>query len=49
MKNLLKTYFGYDEFSPLQEEVIENTMQKKGRRIEILFFAIDNIVNIDYT
>lgn len=29
MKNLLKTYFGYDEFRPLQEEVINNVLDKK--------------------
>lgn len=29
MKNLLKTYFGYDEFRPLQEDIINNVLEKK--------------------
>jgi RecQ family ATP-dependent DNA helicase len=29
MKQLLKKYFGYDEFKPLQEEIIENVLNKK--------------------
>ncbi len=28
MKNLLKTYFGYDEFRPLQEEIAENVIKR---------------------
>ena len=29
IKNLLKNFFGYDEFRPLQKEIIENILQKK--------------------
>jgi len=29
MKDLLKKYFGYDEFRPMQKDIIENTFQKK--------------------
>ena len=29
MKQLLKTYFGYDEFRPRQEEAIKNVLEKK--------------------
>lgn len=29
MKELLKKYFGYSEFRPLQEEIINNTLEKK--------------------
>ncbi|MCK5643571.1 MAG: DEAD/DEAH box helicase, partial [Gammaproteobacteria bacterium] len=29
MKQLLKTYFGYDEFRPLQEDIINNVLDKK--------------------
>ena len=29
MKQLLKTYFGYDEFRPLQEDIISNVLDKK--------------------
>ena len=29
MKKLLKTYFGYDEFRPLQEDIINNVLNKK--------------------
>ena len=29
MKKLLKKYFGYDNFLPLQEEIIENALLKK--------------------
>jgi RecQ family ATP-dependent DNA helicase len=33
MKELLKNYFGYDEFRPLQEEIISNVIQKKDSLI----------------
>ena len=29
MKDLLKKYFGYDEFRPLQEEIIQNVIEGK--------------------
>ncbi|MCK5061662.1 DEAD/DEAH box helicase, partial [Candidatus Parcubacteria bacterium] len=29
MKTLLKKYFGYDEFRPLQAEIIDNVINKK--------------------
>ena len=29
MQKLLKTYFGYDKFRPLQQEIINNVLQKK--------------------
>ena len=29
MKNLLKKYFGYDKFLPLQEDIINNVIEKK--------------------
>ena len=29
MKSLLKKHFGYDSFKPLQEEIINNVLQKK--------------------
>jgi ATP-dependent DNA helicase RecQ len=29
VKTILKTVFGYDEFRPLQEESIQNVLQKK--------------------
>src|SRR6185295_20054850 len=29
MKSLLKTYFGYENFRPLQEEIIQHVLAKK--------------------
>ena len=33
MRDLLKKYFGYDEFRPMQEEIIKNTFQKNDSLI----------------